>query len=76
MPHRVVAKDKFTISLKQCEFAKEGDELYSASGSGDLEKNLSSSNRSRISCDLLVISVDVLLLRNKRPMGANAIIIN
>lgn len=75
MPQRVVAKDT-TISLKECEFAKEGDELYSASGSGDLEKNLSSSNRSRISCDLLVISVDVLLLRNKRPVGTKAIIIN
>ena len=75
MPQRVVAKDTM-ISLKECECAKEGDELYSASGSGDLEKNLSSSNRSRISCDLLVISVDVLLVRNKRPVGAKAIIIN
>lgn len=56
----------------------EGDELYSAIGSGDLEKNLSSPNGNQISCDLLVFSVDVLLLRYKRPVEAKhkAIIIN
>lgn len=68
MPHRVVAKET-AISLKECEFTKEMEMNFILPVAQVTWKNPSFPNRNQLSCDLF-ISVDVLLLRYKRPAGA------